>query len=156
MARRTTPPPEPRPANLSAQQIQEGIPKLGRRLRELEAVKIEGWNETIQNDLDALQMKAEESLTQVFGSHTTEYKRYRINSFMHRVRMSTHGTPDHEWAEGYRRAITDAISKLKTAIEMLTEGLEDLGVSSTGQTLRAYEGLDLHSEIDRAAGGGRA
>jgi hypothetical protein len=47
--------------------------------------------------------------------------------------------------------VADAISTLKTAISMLSEQLEDLGESPGGQALRAYDGRDLHPEIDRAA-----
>lgn len=37
-------------------------------------------------------------------------------------------------------------------IELLSERLEDFGESSTVRALRAYEGLALHPEIERAAG----
>lgn len=152
MARRSTLPPEPVPANLSSLQIQESIPKLERRLDELEKVQIESWNEDIRNDLDMLQKKTEETLSQVFGKNTAEYDRYKVESFNFRVSMNIRGTPEHEWIRGYQRAVANAVSNVKTAIEMLNERLDDMGVSPTGQTLRAYDGLDLHAEIDRAAG----
>ena len=46
----------------------------------------------------------------------------------------------------------EAAAKLRTAIEMLQEKLGDLGETSAGQALRAYEGLDLHPEIVPAVG----
>ncbi|MGV1013943.1 MAG: TIGR02391 family protein [Methyloceanibacter sp.] len=135
------------PSNLSPQQIREAIPKLERRLNELEETTIDRWDERKKVELDALQMKIEETVTNVFGSHTLEAKRYRVARFSTNVRYSN--ADEEEWAEAYKRGIIDAISKLKTAISMLREQLEDLG--GRGRALRAYEGLDLHPEIDRAA-----
>lgn len=60
--------------------------------------------------------------------------------------------PIDEILEEYDRLNADAQSKLKTAISMLEERLEELGESFSAQALRAYEGLELHPEIDRAAG----
>ena len=51
MARRSTSKPEPRPANLTTQQMQEAIPRLERRLRELEAVKIDRLDEQKETEL---------------------------------------------------------------------------------------------------------
>ena len=40
---------------------------------------------------------------------------------------------------------------IEAAIEWLKEKLADAEEDATGKTLRAYEGLDLHPEIARAA-----
>ncbi|GBE43884.1 MAG TPA: TIGR02391 family protein [Rhizobiales bacterium] len=153
MVRRASPTPEPLPANLSAGQIKAAIPKLERRLRELEAVSIDCWDDAIKNELDALQMKVEETLSSVFGPNTLELKRYEVVKFWLHVPMwyNRPSTPQ-ELVDGYTEAISKAISKLKTAVSLLEEQLDDMGESPGGQALRAYEGLDLHSEIDRAAG----
>ena len=44
------------------------------------------------------------------------------------------------------------VSNLETAIKLLEEKLADDGENPVGRALRAYEGLDLHPEIARAAG----
>jgi uncharacterized protein (TIGR02391 family) len=153
MARRSTPRPEPRSANLTTQQMNEAIPRLERRLRELEGVEIERWDEQKKTALDALQRKIEETLVNVFGADTIEYKRYEVTRFGYFVRRNMlYGTPPHEWVDGYQSAVIQAAAKLRTAIEMLQEKLADLGETPAGQALRAYEGLDLHTEIARAGG----
>lgn len=133
-------------------QIKAAIPTLERRLGELDVVEINDWNEEIKNDLDALQAKVEGTLAEVFGPDTLEYKRYEVPKFMYRVRMSTRGTPPQEWMDGYKKAVATAKSNVRTAVEVLREKLEDMGETPGGQALRAYDGLELHPEIDRAAG----
>jgi hypothetical protein len=81
MARRPTPPAEPQPAILSPTEIKAAIPKLERRLNELEAVKIDRWDDDLRGELDALQMKVEETLTDVFGVGTLEMNRYAVYEF---------------------------------------------------------------------------
>lgn len=152
MVRRPKAPPERRPANLTSQQMNAAIPKLERRLRELGEVEITGWNDDVQNSLDALQTKVEDTLVGIFGSDTLEYKRFEVAHFAYRVSMSTMGTPPQEWAKGYGKAISSASTTIRTAIDVLKEKLEDLGETPEGQALQAYQGLELHPEIDRAAG----
>lgn len=152
MARRMTPTVELQPASLSRQQIKQAISKLERRLRELEKVRIDGWDDNVGRELDALHTKVEETLTQVFGHGTLEHKRYRVRDFGATIPLFVgHQTTPREYIEGYTTGVADAITTLKTAISMLNEQLEDLGELPGGQALRAYDGLDLHPEIDRAA-----
>ena len=151
MARRTATTAEPRPAILSTDRIATAIPKLERGLTELEAVEIEHWNDAVRSDLDALQMKIEETLVDVFCPNTLEMKRYEVHDFAYSVSMHSFMT-EPEWVDGYRKAITRAIGRLNAAISMLRERLDDMGVSLSGQALRAYEGLDLHPGVEFAAG----
>jgi uncharacterized protein (TIGR02391 family) len=149
MARRSTSKPELRPANLTTQQMKEAIPRLARRLQELEAVRIDRWDDQTQTDLDALQRKIEETLVDIFGADTIEYKRYQVGEFWLFVSSGLYGASSYEMVEGYQRAITDAAAKLRTAIEMFQEKLDVLGETREGQALRAYQGLELHPEIAR-------
>ncbi len=155
MARRSTPPPPKHPANLSAQQIEVAIPKLERRLRELEQVQIDHWDEALSSQLDGLQKKVEGTLIEVFGPDTLEYERYRVPGFWGKVAVMMGGTPDREYIRGYKSAIVDGASTLRTAIEMLLEQLEDMGQTPGGRAVRAMEGLDLHPAIGDAALGRR-
>lgn len=128
MAKRSTQPPSKRPANLSAQEIEAAIPKLRRRLRELEQVKIERWDDEVRNRLDSVQKKVEETLVDVFGPDSLEYRRYEVPHFSRMVPMSAMGEiPDHQRVKGYHRAILEASQKIQTAIEMLQEKLKDTG-----------------------------
>ncbi len=151
MARRSIPPPPKNPANLSAQQIEAAIPKFERRLRELEQVQIDHWDQSVRNNLNGLQKKVEGTLIEVFGPNTLEYERYEVREFIYRVIMSGGGSSDHEWISGYQNAIADAASTLQTAIDMLKEQLEDMGQTPGGRAVRAMEGLDLHPAIRDAA-----
>ena len=151
MARRSTPPPPRQLANLSSQQIEEAIPKLERRLRELEQVQIDHWDEALRNHLDGLQKKVEGTLIEVFGSDTLEYKRFQVPEFWYMISLSMGGTSDREYIRGYQSAIADGASNLRTAIEMLQEQLEDMGQTPGGRAVRAMEGLDLHPAIRDAA-----
>ncbi|MEE8504892.1 MAG: TIGR02391 family protein, partial [Kiloniellales bacterium] len=152
MARRSTPLPPPQPANLSAQQIEAAIPKLKKRLRELEEVEFDHWDDAFRNKLDGLQQKVDATLVAVFGPESLDYQRYKVRPFWTTVSISMGGTPDRrEWILGYESAITDATGKLQTAIDMLQDQLEDMGQTPSGRAVRALEGLDLHPAIRDAA-----
>jgi uncharacterized protein (TIGR02391 family) len=137
---------------LTCTQIRTAIPKLERRLRELQDIAIEERSEEVKNALSALHKKIEGTLMDVFGVNTLEYQRFEVREFWLSVPMYTGGTPDREWFEGYRGAVAKAISTLQTAVEFLEEKLEDMGESPEAQALQAYQGLELHVEIDRAGG----
>jgi hypothetical protein len=78
MAKRSTSRPEPQPANLTTQQMKEAIPRLERRLGELEAVEIDRLDGRKETELDALHRKLEETLMDIFGADTIEYRRYGV------------------------------------------------------------------------------
>ena len=59
--------------------------------------------------------------------------------------------PDHEIIECYQRAVGRARQTLLTLVEELNEKLEDMGEAPGAPALRAFEGLELHPEIDRRA-----
>ena len=61
-------------------------------------------------------------------------------------------TPLGEVRDGYRRSIQQAISTLKTIIELFREKLQDLGDSPEGRANRAFAELDIHPELARAVG----
>ena len=139
MARRNTPPPTRQPANLSAQQIEAAIPKLVKRLGELDQVQIGHWDESVRNLLDGLQKKVEGTLIEVFGPDTLEYKRYQVPQFFQSVRMTTRGTSDRNFVEGYQNAVARAAATLRAAIEVLQEQLEGMGQTLGGRAVRTME-----------------
>lgn len=63
-----------------------------------------------------------------------------------------HRTPIHEVHEGLRRGIATAKANLEAIKKGFLEELGDAGLTSSGKTLKAYEGLELHPEIERAVG----
>lgn len=153
MARRSAPTPPRQTADLSAQQIKAAIPKLERRLKELEQVLIGDWNDEIRNRLDGLQKKVEDTLVEVFGPDTLEYRRFQVFGFSRYLPMSFgEGISPREYMRAYDEAIAEAAQTLSTALELLNEKLIDMGETPGGRALQVMQGLDLHDTIRDAAG----
>ena len=151
MARRTTPE-QPKPASLSPQQMKAAIPKLERRATELEAIDVSTIQERREPRLEALEQKTDDTLVEIFGNDTIEYQRYQVGSLDSASYYMGRPTPLHEVRDGYRRSIQQAISALKTIIELFREKLHDLGESPEGRANRAFAELDIHPELVRAVG----
>jgi uncharacterized protein (TIGR02391 family) len=152
MARRASQP-EPQPANLSAMQMQEAIPRIRRRIAEVEAFDPSTVNDRSDPRVSALENKLETLLDGVFGPGTIEHNRHRYNATtIDRAGINMYGTPHHEVIEGLHRGKSSVIHHLNEIISQFEEELGDRGATSEGQALRAYQNLDLHPEIQRAAG----
>jgi uncharacterized protein (TIGR02391 family) len=153
MARRSTPAPL-QSANLSCDQMEAAIPKIDRRIAELEAFDPASIKQRGDPALKSLELKLETFLTDLFGADTLEYKRYHysiceLDRAGHNV---YNATPLHEVIRSVMSAIPDSIAQLNTIKEDFLEKLEDAGRGKVLRPLKAYEGLDLHPEIERAAG----
>ncbi len=98
--------------------------------------------------------KLDDTLIEIFGSDTFEREQTRVDTFGFSVNRLSFGGPHprHELVAAFRKGQETATSRIKARIELLSERLEDSGETSTAQALRAYEGLALHSDIERAAG----
>ena len=148
------------PASLTPEQMRQGISKIERRIAELKDLKIEELESGTDPRLLALQASIEGTLEAVFGLETTDYDRYSGATYLDLTAytMSANpfsdyqGTPPHEIQKGIREGRGRAVALLEQAVRSLKETLEDLGETTTGRALRAYEGLDLHPEIECAAG----
>ncbi len=146
--------PEPQAANLSLQQMELSIPKIDRRIADLEKFEIDSVNDRSDPRIDALAKQLDTLLVSIFGAGTVEYNRYHWSV----TRLDTaslnmmHKTPIDEVREGLRRGIATAKANLETIKAGFLEELGDAGRTSTGKTLKAYEGLELHLAIERAAG----
>jgi uncharacterized protein (TIGR02391 family) len=152
MAKRA-PPGLPPPAQLSPQQIRAAVPKLERRIADLKAFDIDALTEeNYAARVSDLEARIESSLIEVFGNNTADYERYRIHMidgtpFL----MMAPPTPIEERKGYIGKGVADASSLLQTAVSMLKERLEDTGETAAARAINAYQGLDLHPEIARAA-----
>ena len=150
MAKRSIPD-ETRPANLSAQEMKAAIPKLERRIADLRAVDVSMIQDRGEPRMAALEQKVDDTLIEIFGNDTVEYQRFRVGldtafiSFAHETSLG-------EVREGYRKGIDQAISNLRTIVELFEEKLNDLGESPAGRAVRAFAEFALHPEIERAVG----
>ena len=145
---------EPTQANLSYEEIEASMPKIDRRIKEIDEFDIDSINDRGDPKIKTLSNKLDELLVSIFGINTVEYKRYHWGvTHLDTAGMNMmHKTPIEEVREGLRRGVANAKEQLSAIRSGFLEQLEDAGKTTTGKTLKAYEGLELHPAIERATG----
>jgi predicted nucleotide-binding protein len=132
MARRP-PPPTPQPAVLSLSDMQRAIPRLRRRLAEVEAFDP---NAAQRDDPDAavrgLRLSIQEALTRTFGTDTVEAQRYRGAAYFDYPMNMLDETPIGEIRESFARCRQQSIDLLSGAIAMLEERIAEEGAEPDG------------------------
>ncbi len=128
------------------------IPKLQRRIADLDAFDPNSVDDRSDPRIKVFRSDIDTMLANIFGPDTVEYRNFRSAASIDRASHSTHGTPIREVRDGLAQGRQAAIFMLQSIIRRFEEELGDLGESPGGRALRAIEGLDLHSEIERAAG----
>lgn len=146
--------PEPIEANLSYQQMETAIPKIDRRIADLDSFEVNSVNERSDPRIKALSSQLDTLLTSIFGSSTIEYERYhRKVTQLDTAGYNLYGPiPIQRVRDGLSRGISTSKILLETIKKGFVEEIEDSGQNVSGKTLKAYEGLELHTEIERAAG----
>lgn len=146
----------PRPANLTPQQMIHALPRLEKRLKDLEEFSANGSKDGVRANAKALQQKYDDTLIDIFGNDTLEYHRFQISSFYESsgvIRMAGFGGARRsltEEVEPYRKGVASGARNLRTIIELFTEKIAELG-AATANPVRALEGLDLHPQIADAS-----
>lgn len=143
---------EPQPARLSSAEMRTAIPKLQRRIADLRALNVDELRERTWPAAEMVEAKIEDTLVEIFGADTLDYRRFAVGSLDTASINFGNPTPLSDVKRGYRDGITNGIGKLTTAIELLEEKLADTGDTPRGKAIRALGDLDLHPEIERAAG----
>ena len=153
MARRSKEP-EPVEANLSIQEMEAAIPKIDRKLVKLRAFDIDSVSDRSNPAITALESELDTLLASIFGARTVEYHRYVDEVIrLDRAPMSMfRDLSIQEIREGLGKGFATSIAQLESIKGIFLEELEDAGHTATGKTLKAYQGLELHAEIERAAG----
>ena len=142
-----------RPANLTAIQMTEAIPKIERRIQDVEAFEPNSINDRSDPKISALKMKLQTALESIYPTGTIEHKRYEYQlTHLDRAGHNMNGTPIHEVVQGLVEGKNAIAHHLKEIIKHFREELNDRGATPEGQAIRAFQGLDLHPEIQRAAG----
>ncbi len=148
------PAPTARMASLSASQMRAAIPKIQKRLQELKALNVNDLdNETGGHILDSYSDKINATLRSIYDVDTIEYRDYSIETFkpyfgfyISGMDISLRGNLD-----SVRGKVSGGIAKLQTLIDLLEEEVGEESEDSTTRVLRAYNGLEIHAEIARAA-----
>lgn len=154
MARKKQVSEEPQPANLSIIQVKMAIPKLQRRIKDLEEFRPDEAAQDNGNGLSqALKIKINQTLADIYGHNTLEYRNYLIGDLYSSgvIRMGYGGGPSHrEKTDNYIKGKQKALTKLHTALSMLEEALEDSDSTSGNSAPLTLAGCDLHPAISAA------
>ncbi|MGA2587699.1 MAG: TIGR02391 family protein [Candidatus Aminicenantales bacterium] len=146
--------PELKAANLSLKEIEMAIPKIERRIADLESIDVNSVNDRNDPTIDAIEKQLDTLLVSIYGVGTVEYDRYHWSI----TRLDTAGvnlmyeTPIYEIREGLKQGIAMAKANLESIKKGFLEELSDAGHTAIGKTLKAYEGLELHPAVERAVG----
>ncbi|MGN7770767.1 TIR domain-containing protein [Phyllobacterium sp. 22552] len=130
MARRTTSYTAPLPAKLSVEEMQKAIPRLRKRIDEVQAFEPNAITTANVDDITSeLHAKVDEALIRTFGNESADYNRYRgASDFSWPINMYE-DTPLHAIRESLVRSKTQSLTLLQAAVEALQERIEEEGVS---------------------------
>ncbi|USX13263.1 TIGR02391 family protein [Oxalobacteraceae bacterium OTU3CAMAD1] len=156
MATRKSAPLVPHSANLGVMQMHEFMPRLKRRLNELENFTPGTTIDEVTRSISALEKKYDDTLVEVFGINSIEYQRYRSYGFYNSTEPLSYNfggsaTPTLEQeVASYRRGVATAARNLQTIIELFEEKICD-SAGPTASPMRALENLHLHPHIADAS-----
>jgi Predicted nucleotide-binding protein containing TIR-like domain len=143
---RTPSTPTYQPANLSVDQISRAIPRLQKRISDLEMLDFSQMHERGGADIQGIKVSIEQTLEEIFGSYSTEYQRYHSAAVLSGgpltmsyvgARGGHRGKDHHPY---YERSRERSITLLKQAIQGLEERRDDLG--SSMQVLEGSSGIE--------------
>jgi uncharacterized protein (TIGR02391 family) len=144
-------PPVPESKNLSPRDIETAIERLDRRLAELNALNVSTISKRNDPRIDELEAAIADTLVSTFGDGTPEYNIYRQARDLDTARRTyAHKVPWPEIAEGFSVGKERSIRLLSQARKSLAEKLGP-AQDPNSRAIRAYDNLDLHPEIARAA-----
>ncbi|NTW17332.1 MAG: nucleotide-binding protein [Syntrophaceae bacterium] len=119
---------ERKSANLSAEQMMAAIPRLQKRIEELESFDIRSVESSSEPALDVLRKKVNTTLQDILGGNSIEYEEYELGSFYPWYR-SVSQIPDF-----YKTKIKEAVLRLQSLIEIFTERIEHSEAAATQVT----------------------
>jgi predicted nucleotide-binding protein len=133
MARRTVTP-EYHPANLNSDQIRRAIPRIERRIQDLEQFDPSQLQERGAPEVRALELSIEQTLEDIFGHQSLEFKRFRsaasfdggpISMTPDWIGARGYQSPDLEFRHYYAESKKRSIAMLKQLVLSLQERLQD-------------------------------
>ena len=152
MAPRATQPPQRRTAVLNDAQITAAVPKIERRIADLQTLEVSSLtDETGDAVLKALGAKVNATLRDIFDVDTIEYNEFNVGNLYPNyplfMNSSRNGIQYH--LQETQSHIDGKVHHLQSLVAILKEKLEDVGDDSTQRAVKAYDGLMLHPEIAR-------
>ena len=115
-------PEPPRSAKLTVEAMRTAIPKLERRIKDLESFDLHTSRERWDPAMEALAKKVDGTLQEILGYGTVEYDEYSVHS-LNTLPLVMGGGPSPlpRVIQGYREGIERAVLKLKTLKELFEE-----------------------------------
>lgn len=110
---------ERKSASLSVDQMKAAIPRLRKRIEELESFDIRSVESRSEPALDVLRKKTNTTLQDILDGDSVEYEEYELGSFYPFVAISLFEVHDH-----YANKIKEAVLRLQSLIEIFTERIE--------------------------------
>lgn len=135
--------PEPKNANLSIEQVRAAIPKLDRRINDLESFDLSVVQGSNDPHIEALTKKIDGTLQEIFGYGTTEYGDYAIVS-MDTLSFSFYEPHSlQEIKENYKAEIRRSVIKLRSLKDRFEERITDAPppIVDTGTKVRTPPNL---------------
>jgi uncharacterized protein (TIGR02391 family) len=136
-------------ASIQVGAIPSKIRKLERRLSDLDEVKpqqVTDWS----GDAGRIAVAINATMDDVFGAGTADAADFQIDPEWFWILYSTEA---YQHVEDFSRGLNRARAIVGDAIKRLKEKVSDVEEDAEAKALKAYEGLELHPEISRAAGG---
>jgi predicted nucleotide-binding protein len=119
--------PEPQSAQLNVEQMKAALPKLERRITDLESFDVKTIRERWDPVMEAIVKKVDGTLQEILGYGTVEYNEYSVYSLDTLPMIMGDGRdPLPRVHDGYRKGIEKAILKLKTLKELFEERIADV------------------------------
>jgi len=117
---------QPESRELSAADLQKAIPKVQRRINELEGFDVKTITERADANAEALRNKINDTISDIFGHGTVEDRRYRIIELATLPFIVGRQEPSlFEVQKDYQKEINNAVISLKSLKETLLEKLQD-------------------------------
>lgn len=117
---------QPESRELSGADLQKAIPKLERRINELEGFDVKTITEMSNAKAEALRNKINDTISDIFGHGTVEDRRYCIRSLVTlSFAIGSRNPSLSDVHEEYQKGIDNAVISLKSLKETLLEKLQD-------------------------------
>lgn len=139
-------PQEKLPACLTREQMRNAIPKIERRIAELEQFNIDEIVDRYDPRIDAIERRIDDTLVEVLGHQTIDYDRYRINSLDHAPSIIG-GIPLHEAKEGIKKGFLSAVTNLRSLIQTFQEKIGDSPEEPSARAGRTLDESNIHPEL---------